>query len=286
MTRYSIKLLHFLYCMLIVVIVFKITLIALIFTTKHLIFSFSFLFLACGLIFVVIPKIFSIKIHFFNNWIKYTIPIAIYMYMAWISGAPILSENIFIAASPVTLIFDGSGKSNTPVDQIYKFPFWKTFWTRLWYDMPLRNRPFLRANYIVKATYYYNNDNQNTPVSEIHNSKSITCIFKNVGDKTLVLRDVKKLILQRSNGVPVEASSTINNYLSKYPIILYPLEELVIVNTSFACYGESINIETEVEYTDFPEKQHVFVCHQTDKTKFDNNSPRILSAKSIIKDPE
>ena len=274
------RLLYILYCIIIIFSTFSIILKFIIFSTDHILFSIQLL-LVIYLVSIVISNKKATKKHFSKNWKKYIFPIAIYLYIAWISGAPILVEKVFVVASPVAIIFDESGKSNTPVDQNLKFPFWKTFGIRLWYDLPIHKKPFLRAHYIVKATFYYDDADKDHIKRQIHSSKIVTCVFKNLGDKPLILRETKWIDIQRTGGTPINASTSLTDYIKKYPIILYPLEELVIFNTGFACTGEFINIETEIEYSDYPEQMSIFKCYQKDLVKFEDHSPRVLSAKTI-----
>lgn len=280
MVKNSTKILCFLSCIVITFAIFLIVLKSLIFGIDHILFSAPLLLL----LYIAITVPFNKKIikkHFSENWKKYVFPIVVYLYIAWISGAPILLEKVFVVASPVTILFDESGKSNTPVDQNFKFPFWKTIGIRLWHDLPIHKKPFLRVHYIVKAAFYHSDVDQNDIKRAVHSSKIVTNIFKNLGDKPLIFREAKKIGIQRTGGDPINASKSVNDYIKKQPIILYPLEELVIFDAAFACTGETINIETKIEYSEYPEQMNVFEFYQTDRVKFDNNSPRILSVETI-----
>jgi len=274
-----------------------------IFVSHHILFCCTLIIVL--FLIVLFFKKDAFKAHFLKNWKFYVISVVVYLYVIYVLGASISLEKIFDAVSPIKIVYEETSKSNTPISLNFKFPFWKTFGLRFWHDLPLYKKSFPRVHYMLRANFYYANIPPKDDNEEMHHSKDIICIFKNLGEHSLVIKKIKNIIIRRngaivpddnfgqlteaeigneglSQKVVAEGLLNILNYRinsTGRPLILYPLEEIILFSISPACTNESITIELEVEYLEQGQKT-IYAYHQIDSSGFDSKSPRVLSAKT------
>lgn len=290
------KLFYLLYCLIVIFITIALLLRGLIFAVDHILFTLTLL--------ISIKTVIFLKQNFrksiIRNWKTYLIIISSYLYLSFILGTSISLEGISGMTYPLEVIYDQESKSNTPVAQSYRYPLWKTFIIRLWYDLPLRKQMFVGIHYFARSNFYYFPKDQK---DRVHCSKDVVCIVKNLGEQSLLMRKITKInIIRDKTMIPdrdfgqieikeegkqqkkIEGLINILNYMiENQPIIIYPSEEITLFKISPACTNEKMSIELEIEYIRYPNSNDTpNIYSQKDVLCFSENSPRILSAKTVI----
>lgn len=269
------------------------------FIKAHILFSITVVMAIFASVLGIL-KISGIKKYVQGHWRLYFIAISIYMYISFIMGSSFSLENIFNTVSPIKVIYNQFEQRDSFLLPSLKFPFWKIFSLRLWNDLPLQKKGFPVFHYIVRSDFYYYTDGANQ--RKIDNSKQIICIFKNLGCRPIKLKQIKNAQLRRNTTIidntqfqleyisinkqtgqkeiqVIKGLVEVLNFLtSSKPVILYPLEEVVLFSISPACTGELLIIDVEIEYNDVRDEAGAHSYRQIDEVQFKSNSPRTLEA--------
>ena len=288
------------------------------FVANHCLFLVATI-VVIALIIEIYKSLPQLKKIFFESRPLIYLTIIIYICIRLIVGYKISLPVIFNTLSPIKIIYEQSDQINKPsssfISTNFRFPFWRSFWLRLWNDLPLRKDPFVRFYYPVNANFRYDSaiDSHKNRVFDIysnkeallniHDRKEIICILKNLGNQALLLNSVESIALRREKGINFEGEflgselriekeklilkkikglrNILNSKISEEPIILYPSEEMILFIVSPDIGVELLSVEIQVKYYDWPEQLNLFTYRQVDEVKFSSNLSRTLFARTV-----
>ncbi|MFH0771906.1 MAG: hypothetical protein V1933_04740 [Candidatus Omnitrophota bacterium] len=206
-------------------------------------------------------------------------------------GVSISSLNFFNTVSPIKILCDETSDTNINSTVNFKFPFWNAFWIRGFNDLLVKKGSYPCFHNIVAQKFYVPDG------GSINKKKVITCVLKNLGSEPLIVTSVGKIEFKIDGSsepmpgnhfVPFgfkDLPQLLNKVIQNSPIILYPLEEIVLFRVQPDVYEELLTIEIEINHADYlgePDLvnyKNVYKYCQIDKVKFNANSPRVLHAE-------
>ncbi len=216
--------------------------------------------------------------------------------------------SIFNTALPVEIFYDQSSDSETNSSSNFRFPFWKAYKIRVLNDLPIlaNKKTFPKFHYIITQDFYSEGKNV------IHSKKIVTCILKNLGEQSLIIRKISAVKFDikpkgfrdsidyvppdyRNHKALIDGEEITIDGLTNYlyyksrlsPIILFPMEEIILFNVRPDCPNR-LSIYIEIEYADYLGQDGINKCstnkyiyRQIDEVEFDKDSPRSLPAETV-----
>ncbi len=227
-----------------------------------------------------------------KGWILNALLLAgICLYLSISMGLNISIETILNTIWPTqmsVLYVEDSKAQNNPEDLSFRFPILKTLALRIWNDLPMsiNNRPYLRLHYFIKTEFNYGKNRT------IDHYKKIICILKNLGNKPIVIKEIKNVTIKRNghditdyeskDGVKVYLKNELNSALNNEVVVLYPAKELILFESMRSSTNESLAMDLEIEYSELPNENEIYTYYQKDGVSFDNVYRRLLPVSRVI----
>lgn len=221
---------------------------------------------------------------------------AIYAYFSFVMGAGFPFEYALNTVSPIKFTYTQFKDDSISSNSGQKFPFWKAYIIRIWNDLPLKAKPYPRYHFITEADFYYDD------MHNIDRAKSVICVFKNLGNKPLLVKKIKSIKIYRNDRLVLNNRyvksidgdavvyfnedkpglvDAVNMFIQSRPFVLYPQEEAFLFKVGFACSGERIIVEVEMQYEElFNKTGRECSYRQIDDVSFKGDKNRALSASN------